>query len=130
MRNLFFLAASLAVMGLAFWAYRENYQTQQSQRIVRTLQNEIGALREALAVQRAEWAYLNRPERLAELADLNFDRLNLLPLDPGQFGAVPQIAYPLPPSQDPADPAADLPDGAIASPVDVVGSLPAKGTTP
>ena len=125
MRNLFFLAASLAVMGLAFWAYRENYRTQQSQRVVRGLQNEIGALREALSVQRAEWAYLNRPERLAELADLNFDRLNLLPLDPGQFGEVPQIAYPAP-----AAPMAELPEGAIARPVDVVGSQSAKGTAP
>ena len=129
MRSLFFLAASLAVMGLAFWAYRENYQTQQSQRIVRGLQNEITALREALSVQRAEWAYLNRPERLEELADLNFDKLNLLPLDPGQFGTAPAIAYPLPPPPQ-ADQPADLPEGAIASLVDVVGQQDAKGTTP
>ena len=134
MRSLFFLVASLAVMGLAFWAYRENYQTQQSQRSVRALQNEIGALREALSVQRAEWAYLNRPERLEELADLNFDKLNLLPLDPGQFGEVPALAYPLPPAP-PADLPADLPEGAIESPVDVVGALApgehiAEGTAP
>jgi len=125
MRNMLFLASALAVMGLAFWAYRENYQTQQSQRTVRALQNEIGALREALSVQRAEWAYLNRPERLAELANLNFDRLNLLPLDPGQFGEVVAIPYPAPPA-----PVADLPEGAIESPVDVVGTRSAEGTAP
>ena len=134
MRSLFFLAASLAVMGLAFWAYRENYQTQQSQRSVRALQNEIGALREALSVQRAEWAYLNRPERLEELADLNFDKLNLLPLDPGQFGEVPALAYPLPPVPQ-AEQFANMPEGAIASPVDVVGAQApgartAEGTAP
>lgn len=134
MRSLFFLAASLAVMGLAFWAYRQNYQTQQSQRSVRALQNEIGALREALSVQRAEWAYLNRPERLEELADLNFDKLNLLPLDPGQFGEVPALAYPLPPVPQ-ADLPAELPEGAIESPVDVVGTQvageqTAKGNAP
>ncbi len=126
MRSLFFMLSALAVMGLAFWAYRENYRTQQSDRVVRSLQNEIGALREALSVQRAEWAYLNRPERLAELADLNFDRLNLLPLDPGQFGEVPAIAYPAP-----AVVAPDLP--AITDPVDVIGTettVAATGAAP
>ena len=110
MRSIFFVLSALAVMGLAFWAYRENYQTQQSQRLVRTLQSEIGALREALGVQRAEWAYLNRPDRLTELADLNFDKLNLLPLDPGQFGEVDDIAFAPP----------DLPQ--ISGAVDVIGT--------
>ena len=80
MRGLFLSLATLAVMALAFWAYRENYATQEAQRDLRRMNAEIADLREALAVQRAEWAYLNRPDRLRALADLNFDRLNLLPL--------------------------------------------------
>ncbi|NUB43783.1 cell division protein FtsL [Fertoebacter nigrum] len=94
MRPVIYVLSFLAVMALAFWAYRENYATQQALREVSGLNREIAGLREALSVQRAEWAYLNRPDRLRELATLNFDRLGLLPLEPEQFGDPKQVAYP------------------------------------
>jgi hypothetical protein len=97
MKALLYVASALAVLALAFWAYRENYTTQASLREVRTLQSDIADLREALTIQRAEWAYLNRPDRLRELTTINFDRLGLLPLEPGQFGAAQDVTYPLPP---------------------------------
>ena len=97
MRPVLFVLTFLGVMALAFWAYRENYATQQALKDVSALNRQIAALREALSVQRAEWAYLNRPDRLRELAALNFDRLGLLPLEPAQFGAADQVSYP----QDP-----------------------------
>ncbi|MGL6211136.1 MAG: cell division protein FtsL, partial [Paracoccaceae bacterium] len=94
MRPPIYIAAFLAVMALAFWAYRENYATQQAQRDLDKLDSEITALHEALAIQRAEWAYLNRPDRLRELVTLNYDRLGLLPLQPDQLGSAAQVAYP------------------------------------
>ncbi|MEO0916025.1 MAG: cell division protein FtsL [Pseudomonadota bacterium] len=97
MRGLFYVFAALVVMGLAFWAYQENYKTQAAIKEVRQLHAQIGAAHERLGMLRAEWAYLNRPDRLADLADLNFDRLGLLPLMPDAFGAVDQIIYPIPP---------------------------------
>ncbi len=55
--------AAFAVMGLAFWAYRENYATQAALDEVEQLEREIAGARDALSVLRAEWAYLNRPDR-------------------------------------------------------------------
>ena len=94
MRGLLFVMSALAVMGLAFWAYQENYKTQQAQREVSELQAQIGAAHSRLGMLRAEWAYLNRPDRLRDLATLNFDRLELLPMLPAQFGVASQIAFP------------------------------------
>lgn len=97
MRPLLYALSFLVVMALGFWAYRENYATQDALGEVSALQNEIADLRESLAVQRAEWAYLNRPDRLRDLATINFDRLGLLPMSPEQFGSAAQIAFPPPP---------------------------------
>lgn len=94
MRPVLYVLSFLALIALGFWAYRENYATQAALKEVQGLQREIAGLREALAIQRAEWAYLNRPDRLRELATVNFDRLGLLPMEPGQFGNAAQVAYP------------------------------------
>lgn len=94
MRGLLYIVTGFAVMALAFWAYRENYRTQAALTEVQELQREIGTARERLAILRAEWAYLNRPERLRDLADINFATLGLLPLMPDQFGQVDQVGYP------------------------------------
>jgi hypothetical protein len=114
MRPLLFLLTFASVIALAFWAYRENYATQAALSDVEQLQSDIADLREALALQRAEWAYLNRPDRLRELATINFDRLGLLPLEPTQFGQPSQVAQP----------AARRP--LILDPVDVIGTLQAE----
>ena len=100
MRTLFYMLTSLAVIGLAFWAYRENYATQQALAETEELRTEIRAAHARLAVLRAEWAYLNRPDRLRDLADINFDSLGLLPLAPEQFGRLDQVPYPQAPEID------------------------------
>ncbi|MFN7175094.1 MAG: hypothetical protein ACK4MT_10405 [Thermaurantiacus tibetensis] len=97
MRAFLSVLAALGVMALAFWAYRENYATQAALDQVQRLERRIAETREALSVLRAEWAYLNRPDRLRELAEMNFDRLGLLPMLPEQFGAVEEVAFPPPP---------------------------------
>ena len=99
MKSFFFGLLAVIVMGLAFWAYHQNYQTQAALKETEKLQRDIAHLRERVGVLRAEWAYLNRPDRLRDLADLNFDRLELFPLSPEQFGTVADVDYP----QLPAD---------------------------
>lgn len=100
MRGLMFVMSALAVIALAFWAYQENYRTQQAVKEVRSLHAQIGAAHARRAMLRAEWAYLNRPDRLRDLADLNFDRLGLLPFMPEAFGSVDQMAYPPEPESE------------------------------
>ena len=110
MRSLVYVLTALGVMGLAFWAYQENYRTKEIRREATSLRGEIGLLREKMGVLKAEWAYLNRPERLRELVLLNFERVPLLPLEPEQFGSAREVAYPLPPEAllpAPEDPAED-----------------------
>lgn len=95
MRSLLYVMTSLLVIGLAFWAYHENYSTQEALGEAQDLRAEIGLKRARLGVLRAEWAYLNRPDRLRELSELNFPRLGLLPLAPEQFGRIDQVSYPV-----------------------------------
>ena len=111
MRPVLYLMSFLMVLGSAFWAYRENYATQHQLKEIAALQDEIAKLHEGITLQRAEWAYLNRPARLRELATINFDRLGLLPMEPEQFGLPSQVGYPPPPQLT------------ISGTIDTVGSL-------
>ena len=94
MRTFLYILTALGVIALAFWAYRENYATQGALAETRELRRDIRETHERLSMLKAEWAYLNRPDRLRDLAQINFDRLGLLPLRPEQFGHVDQVAYP------------------------------------
>lgn len=114
MRLLLALVSAAGVLGLAVWAYQQNYRTQAALDEVGLLRAEIARLREERAVLAAEWAYLNRPDRLQDLADINFDRLGLMPLLPEQFARPDQIGYPPAPLALPAP---------ILNPVEVQGLL-------
>ncbi len=106
MRGVAFVLTTLVVFGLAFWAYGENYATQQVLKNTQRQQHKIGAAQVRLGVLKAEWAYLNRPDRLLELSDINYERLQLLPLRPNQFGRVDEVTFPPPlllPITDPVD---------------------------
>ncbi len=114
MRSLLYVLTSLLVIGLAFWAYRENYRTQEAQARAQHLQQSIAETRHRLRVFNAEWAYLNRPDRLKDLVEMNYDTLELMPMQPDQFGRIDQVAFPAPPSLR------------ITNPVDVSNMEPAQ----
>ena len=110
MRPFLYALTFLAVIGLGAWAYSENYATQGALREVADLQDEIANLRDALATQHAEWAYLNRPTRLRDLAAMNFDRLGLMPMTALQLGSAADVAMP------------------VAEPLLITGEVQADGT--
>ena len=112
MRPLFYILAAVAVMGLAFWAYRQNYATHHAVSYVADLKRQIAKLHDQIQMQEADWAYENRPSRLRELALLNFDKLGLLPMATGQLGAISEVPYPVP-----GGAAADHKTGPGAAPV-------------
>ena len=72
MRTLLYVTTFLGLIGLAFWAYRENYETKAALDNVDRLHRDIADARARLAILKAEWAYLNRPDRLRDLAEINF----------------------------------------------------------
>ena len=96
MKNLFLGCFVVTVMGLAFWGYTENYATKGSLDKIAQLNEEIDIAHSRLRVLNAEWAYLNRPERLLQLVNANFDDLRLLQLTSDHFARLEQIPYPGP----------------------------------
>ena len=94
MKALIYVTLAMAVMALGFWAYQENYETQAALREARSLRQQVAVAQARLDRLGAEWAYLNRPDRLADLAQINFGRLQLLPLRPEAFARLGDIAYP------------------------------------
>jgi hypothetical protein len=96
-KTLLYLSAAALVVVCATWSYRVNYATQEALNRVAGLRAEIAAEREAVAVLRAEWAYLNRPDRLRALVTRHVVELGLTELAPEQFGEAAMVAFPPPP---------------------------------
>lgn len=94
MRPLIAALTVLSVMALGYWAYMENFRTHQALRELERLNRSTDRQEDRLAMLRAEWAYLNRPDRLRDLVEINFDRLPLMSMVPEHFGEVEQVAYP------------------------------------
>jgi cell division protein FtsL len=67
------LLAVMALIGSAIYAYSIKYDTIfHAERIVK-LKHEIKAEQDQIAMLRAEWAHLTRPERIQALADKFLD---------------------------------------------------------
>ena len=92
-RSFIYTVTFASLVGLAFWAYQENIKTKNAIAQTEKLQKEIGIAGARLSILKAEWAYLNRPDRLTELVDLNFGRLQLVPLRASNFLEVDEINF-------------------------------------
>ncbi len=89
MLRLFNILAVGLLMASAVYAYTIKYQTAYRYEQITKTKIEIKAERDALAVLRAEWAYMTRPERLQQLADQYLP--DLAPLQVSQIVTVTAI---------------------------------------
>ena len=94
MRTLFYLLSLAVLVGIATWTYQVNYATRDAERRVALLEAQITEEAEKIEVLKAEWAYLNRPERLLRLAEANFEILGLAPIDADHYADAAQVAFP------------------------------------
>lgn len=66
---------------MAFGLYQLKHAVQRSEKELAQLERELITSQESIHVLRAEWSYLNRPDRLSALADRH---LALVPVAPNQ----------------------------------------------
>lgn len=83
--NLRLLIHMVCIAVLAIGLYLVKYSVQDVQRNVASLKKELASEKESLHLLHAEWAYLNRPDRLRRLADRHLD---LTPIDSRQIEQV------------------------------------------
>lgn len=76
------ILAIAGLIGSALYAYSIKYQTLYYAEQVAKLKSKVQKERDAIAVLRAEWQHLNRPDRLQATADRHLD---LQPLTIGQL---------------------------------------------
>ncbi|HEV7462458.1 MAG TPA: cell division protein FtsL, partial [Methyloceanibacter sp.] len=72
----------LGLVALAYVIYQVKYEARALDEEIATLGKQIDEERDGLAVLRAEWSLLNRPERIQRLAE---KYLKLAPAQPRQL---------------------------------------------
>lgn len=82
------IVACVALLGSAIYAYSIKYQTLYRAEQIAKMKREIVRTRDELRMQRADWAFLTRPERLQPLADKYLD---VQPLAVGQVGTLANL---------------------------------------
>ncbi len=97
MKTFLYLLAGVIVVFAASWTYNVNYKVQAAEDRVARLQRDINRERATIAVLGAEWAYLNRPERLRALSETYYNELRLMPINATDFVKLKDV--PLPPDE-------------------------------
>ena len=78
----------LGLVALAYVIYQVKYEARSLDEEIVTLNKKLEAERDAIAVLRAEWSLLNRPERIERLAG---KYLQLAPSQPRQIVTVDTV---------------------------------------
>jgi cell division protein FtsL len=127
----------LGLVALACVIYQVKYQARGLDAEIRALNGQIDEERDAIAVLRAEWSLLNRPERIERLAqkhlklapakpvqivtldkvtDRDFDRTRLEQAPPAPVPDSAPAAKSTPPGAKPKVSVASVPTGEAAAP--------------
>lgn len=94
-----FIWCVLAVVA-AVTAFTVKYEVRDLESRLAGIEGQVAESREEIHVLKAEWSYLNRPERLADLAARYLD---LVPMAPAQMGALLDVPLRQEPAIDPLD---------------------------
>ena len=74
-----------STFALGLWAYKINYDSRAAYQRVKELEKSILSANKQFKILNAEWAHLNRPDRLRKLAEYYFFELRLTPINPDDF---------------------------------------------
>lgn len=83
---LWLIAAIFVGCGL----YQLKYEVQGKEERLARLNRQIQQEQEAIHVLNAEWAFLNRPDRLADLANRHLELSQVAPAQFGKVAAIPE----------------------------------------
>lgn len=83
------IAACAALIGSAVYAYSIKYQTLYRSDQIAKLTRQIQQQKDAIGMQKAEWAHLVRPDRLEPLADRYLDLETTHPNQIVSFASLP-----------------------------------------
>jgi cell division protein FtsL len=82
------ICLALGLVALAYVIYQVKYEARALDERIIVLKKDIEEERDALAVSRAEWSLLNRPERIERLAE---KYLKLAPVQPQQLVILDEV---------------------------------------
>ena len=95
MGRILHLVAIAALVGSALYAYRIKYDTIYYAEQVAKLKHKLQREKDAIAVLRAEWSFLSRPERVQALADRHTDLVPLQITQLARWSEVPDRRPPV-----------------------------------
>lgn len=106
MSRLINIVLFLFVLLGAFWLYQVKHEAKEEESRIVKLEQQIEDEKEALLLLKAEWSYLNRPERVQQLSERFADQLGLSEVQPYQIGTVADLPERV---QEPSEVDADKP---------------------
>ena len=93
LRFLLFGTLIASTFALGLWAYKINYDSRAANQRVKELEKSILSANKHFKILNAEWAHLNRPDRLRKLTEYYFSELRLTPINPDDFNSFSDVYW-------------------------------------